>query len=83
MLSDCSNYGAANIYKKEALWVLGNLLGGQSEQICEIIIHNKDLFKRIMELSSQQVDFSVRTEALVCIYNICENHKSKYLPMVI
>ena len=53
MLSDCSNYGSANIYKREALWVVGNLLGGQSELICEIILHTKDLFQRILELSSQ------------------------------
>ena len=58
-------------------------MGGQSEQICEIIIHTKNLFKRILELSSQATDFSVRTEALVCLYNICENHNSKYLPLVI
>lgn len=25
----------------------------------------------------------MRTEALVCLYNLCENHSNKYLPIVI
>lgn len=83
VLSDCSNFGAANIYKKESLWVLGNLLGGESEQACEIVIHTKNVFERIIELCSQQTDFQVRTQALVCLYNLCENHQNKYLPIVI
>lgn len=83
MKSDGSNYGAVNIYKKETLWILGNLLGGPSEQICEIVLETQGLLDRILELCSQQTDYHVRSEALVALYNLCENHNSKYLPRVI
>lgn len=72
-----------NIYKKECLWVLSNLLGESSQENFEILLENKALVDRVCEIaSSKEVDSSVKKEALVVIYNMCENHGNKYLNKV-
>ncbi len=70
------------IYQKESLWLLSNILGCDSEQNFEIILENKSLIEKISELAHLSPDFQVRREALVCLYNLCENFNSKYLGKV-
>ena len=72
----------SNAYKKECLWVLSNILGGPSEDNFEFILENKNLLQQIVKLSSCN-DYQVRKEALVTLYNLCENHNNKYLSKVL
>ncbi|TNV80522.1 hypothetical protein FGO68_gene17177 [Halteria grandinella] len=71
-----------NLYKKECLWLLSNILGTTSEQNFEIMVENKVLVDCVCSLANSSTDYGVRKEALVTIYNMCENYQSKYLPRI-
>ncbi|CDW78857.1 importin subunit alpha-2-like [Stylonychia lemnae] len=70
-----------NLYKKECLWVLSNILAGPSEHNFEFILENKNLLEQIIHIASSQ-DYQVKKEALVTLYNLCENHQNRYLQKV-
>eukprot|EP00347_Sterkiella_histriomuscorum_P013623 403364010 len=69
------------LYKKECLWVLSNILAGPSEHNFEFILENKNLLQQIINLAKSQ-DYLVKKEALVTLYNLCENHENRYLQKV-
>ena len=64
------------------MWLLSNILGTMSEQNFEILVENKTLVDCVCEHALTSTDYSVRKEALVAIYNMCENHNSKYMPRI-
>lgn len=68
-------------FKKECLWVLSNILGGPSEHNFEIILENKSLIDLIIAHANSQ-EYQIKKEALVVLYNLCENHCNKYMPKV-
>ena len=78
--SDGSSTG--NVYKKECLWVLSNILGLHSEANFEIIMSTNGLVERLINLAGPDSEYHVRKEALVAVYNLCENHNSKYLDKI-
>jgi len=53
--SDGSSTG--NIYKRECLWVLSNILGLKSESNFEIILSTGGLVDRLIELAHPDVDY--------------------------
>ena len=53
--SDGSSTG--NIYKRECLWVLSNILGLKSEANFEIIFSTQGLVDRLIELSYPDTDY--------------------------
>lgn len=57
-------------------------MGGTSEHNFEFIVENKDLLERLVQLCDHE-SYMIRKEAMVTIYNLCENHNSKYLSKVI
>lgn len=61
--------------------MLSNILGGPSEHNFEFILDNRNLLDQIIELANS-TDYQVKKEALITLYNLCENHNNKYLPKV-
>ena len=59
-----------NGWKKEMLWLLSIVYASASE----LEIFYDQILKNVSSL-----DYSVKSEALICLYNICENHNSKSL----
>ena len=57
-------------------------MGGASEPNFEVIFEIKGLVDRICYIASTTTDPKTREEALVNIYNMCENHGSKYFEKV-
>lgn len=78
--SDGSSTG--NVYKSECLWVLSNILGLHSEANFEIIMSTSGLVERLIHLAGPDSEYHVRKEALIAVYNLCENHNSKYLDKI-
>lgn len=66
------------LFKKDCLWVLSNILGGPSEHPFEFLIDNKTLLNCLVQLG-QHPEYAIKKEALICMYNLCENHGNKYL----
>ena len=59
-----------NGWKKEFLWLLSIIYASATE----LEIFHDQILKNV-----QSMDYSVKSEALICLYNICENHGSKNL----
>lgn len=57
------------------------MLAGPSEHAFEILLDNKNLLEQIIVLAKHP-EYQVKSEALICLYNLCENHQNKYLPKV-
>lgn len=73
----------STIYRKESLWLLSNILGGASRESFEILLENKHLVDKVCEIAvSRETGYPVKKEALVVIYNMCENHGSSYMQKV-
>lgn len=68
-------------FKKECLWVLSNILGGPSEHNFDIILENKGLLDLIVAHAHSH-DYQTKKEALVVLYNLCENHQNRYMVKV-
>mmetsp|Transcript_40395 Transcript_40395/g.29760 ORF Transcript_40395/g.29760 Transcript_40395/m.29760 type:complete len:120 (-) Transcript_40395:165-524(-) len=67
---------------KEVLWLLSVLLASASEECCEVVAVNKFLMDQLALLATNG-DYQIKKEALVVIYNLCENHDHKFLPRVL
>ncbi len=61
--------------------MLSNILGGPSDHNFEIILENKSLLDLIIAHAYSQ-DYQVKKEALVVLYNLCENHQNRYMAKV-
>ena len=73
----------SSIARKECLWLLSNILGGASRESFEILIENKHLVDKVCEIAvSRETAYALKKEALVVIYNMCENHGSAYMQKV-
>jgi hypothetical protein len=59
-----------NGWKKDLLWLLSIIYASATELFV--------FYDQILANTNSQ-DYSVKSEALICLYNICENHSSKNL----
>lgn len=63
------------------MWLLSNILGGASRESFEILLENKHLVDKVCEIALSR-EYALKKEALVVIYNMCENHGSAYMQKV-
>jgi hypothetical protein len=59
-------------YTRDLLWLLSLIFATQTnkEQVFKSL--SEELFKSIVQMAFSQ-DYAVKSEALICLYNICEN----------